>query len=1163
MVIPPCVTLLALIAGTLAASDALALPNPGFEQDGAGIPDWRSGGAVTLAAGAAAGQRCALLRPAPGANAWLGSAVLDGVEPGATYELRFQARAADGGQALVEAQFYSEVEAGKDHWWKARKLSVGEGWTACSASATLPAAADWQGRRLTVRLVAREAAVAVDAVAVVRCAAPAGGHEPLVNGGFELGWTGWGIDHVSSDLLYRNTTPPSFDRDEHVDGAVGLRLPPQNCVMGMRHPARPGVPLTASWWAKARTTGAKAPQVTLITPHWDFRAATLAAAAAMPRDWTRYQVTLTPRDRGNPYANTVYLRVDSNDSELLVDGFRLDQGEAPGADPLPPQAAFRALAPLGVYRQGQPGRGVVTIHAPGALALPARVLVEATSASGSSLWRQEQALTALDPQQRCELPLEFPTTRLGVAEVAMTLVDAAGARHQLPCGGRVAVIDAGEVAPHPVLGLENRHFRAPAWAMPPREELGRLAGTGFSRLFPGGPGIEEPASHPAELAAVRAMLHLKKQAGQTVMVCMGEFNHGSPLNWQSWKPLAPAELDAHIAAFARQCAGVAAGLGDDADWMQVLNEVNIWRKADGADKGRNVMPPELYARVLREVAAAVRPVAPHLRLATSINGVDFEYAAALLAQDLGGAVDGFGVNAYRRTPEDPAVVDDYARLRALIDRHRPGLLLFNTEQYFGARLRVGRSTESEWENWCDSEAEQGARMLQTWLHHAAAGNVPFASMIPEETVYRLGDADPVRHYFVFTGMRHFARLLAGAQPAGSPALHPALRTFLFTLPDGRTVASLAAKEWGTRGSVRLGAPADAATDCDGNPVASDPLAVDALPSYLVFARGRDAAALLAGARIGGFGFPISLAADCPAPGQVVVSAANQDANPHQVVLTCTGPAAPAPIRATLAPGEARSSSAPCGPLPWDRPSFLSAVAAADGVEITRQLRLPALGIPPAPAGGIRVDGELGDWAGLPGWRLGAGQLSADFAAGARPHQGPADLAATLRLAWDEGGLHLAADIDDDVAAFGEGPENQAWGQDSLQVYLDLRNDGGEHYRADDTAWTLLRRPDGSALAHLDQNPNGRYVGAANANRGIDRAVAVAFRPRPGGYVVEAAFPAATMPFLTIALGAQLGLAVLINDNDGAGRKQGLVLGPVGGEPHPRPAGWQGARLLPR
>lgn len=50
------------------------------------------------------------------------------------------------------------------------------------------------------------------------------------------------------------------------------------------------------------------------------------------------------------------------------------------------------------------------------------------------------------------------------------------------------------------------------------------------------------------------------------------------------------------------------------------------------------------------------------------------------------------------------------------------------------------------------------------------------------------------------------------------------------------------------------------------------------------------------------------------------------------------------------------------------------------------------------------------------------------------------------------------------------------------------------------AWTLLGRSDGTAVAHLDKNPNGRYVGAANAN-------------------------------------------------DGDGRKPGLVLGPVGGEPH--------------
>lgn len=113
-----------------------------------------------------------------------------------------------------------------------------------------------------------------------------------------------------------------------------------------------------------------------------------------------------------------------------------------------------------------------------------------------------------------------------------------------------------------------------------------------------------------------------------------------------------------------------------------------------------------------------------------------------------------------------------------------------------------------------------------------------------------------------------------------------------------------------------------------------------------------------------------------------------------------------------------------------------------------------------------------------------------------------------------------------------------------------------------TAWILGCSDAGSGFAWLDLAPAGRFVGAANATSGLDPLPLVDWRRSAGGWGCRASFPPAALPQIALRPGHVLGLSLLINDDDGQGRKQGLTLGPAGSEPHGRPWLWKRCQLAP-
>ncbi|MBL8995655.1 MAG: hypothetical protein JNM63_20070, partial [Spirochaetia bacterium] len=178
--------------------------------------------------------------------------------------------------------------------------------------------------------------------------------------------------------------------------------------------------------------------------------------------------------------------------------------------------------------------------------------------------------------------------------------------------------------------------------------------------------------------------------------------------------------------------------------------------------------------------------------------------------------------------------------------------------------------------------------------------------------------------------------------------------------------------------------------------------------------------------------------------------------------------------------------------------------------------------------------------------------------------GSKDLSAKVAFRWSEEGLYFAAEVKDDRVFQDPKAGNAAlYVSDGIQIYFDLGNnprDGARAYDSDDVNYSIGLSTTGRPMAYLEKGTETRFVGENNAATGVDGDVKVAWLKTADGYIVETFFPAFTLPILSFKAGSRLGVSLIINDNDGSGRKQGLTMGPKGTEPFSDPWIWRSAKL---
>jgi hypothetical protein len=197
------------------------------------------------------------------------------------------------------------------------------------------------------------------------------------------------------------------------------------------------------------------------------------------------------------------------------------------------------------------------------------------------------------------------------------------------------------------------------------------------------------------------------------------------------------------------------------------------------------------------------------------------------------------------------------------------------------------------------------------------------------------------------------------------------------------------------------------------------------------------------------------------------------------------------------------------------PVPLAAVRDPDPAKV-KSVLAPKLPQPPV------IDGDLGEWSRVPALALGP------EAARGGHYGGSTDLSGLCRWAWDDRALYVAAQVQDDQAAFlaDAGALESLWQFDSIQMAFDAAHDARTPgYAADDYEYGFGLTTTGSKAY--------RWVAGNNLVLGDVPTVVVAVRRDEGRAttIYEVALPwTELVPFSPQR--PHCGMTLIVNDNDG-------------------------------
>ncbi|MCC7494662.1 MAG: hypothetical protein IT204_20050 [Fimbriimonadaceae bacterium] len=198
-----------------------------------------------------------------------------------------------------------------------------------------------------------------------------------------------------------------------------------------------------------------------------------------------------------------------------------------------------------------------------------------------------------------------------------------------------------------------------------------------------------------------------------------------------------------------------------------------------------------------------------------------------------------------------------------------------------------------------------------------------------------------------------------------------------------------------------------------------------------------------------------------------------------------------------------------------------------------------VGIPLKPDPPFAIDGDLVDWATVPGGQRVATPEQAVW--GAAAWTGPADLSADLKLAWRADGLYLAADVTDDQVRQTQRGDG-IWKGDHLELYLDCLPDLEPTRQGFGVGQFQLAFSPGNFLTTGDPLTDCRPE--AFVYRPGERsaeAIRVAAQRSPSGYRLEALVPFTVLDLDRPSEGQALRYELGVSDTDSPDPKQEALL----------------------
>ena len=614
------------------------------------------------------------------------------------------------------------------------------------------------------------------------------------------------------------------------------------------------------------------------------------------------------------------------------------------------------------------------------------------------------------------------------------------------------------------------------------------------------------------------------------------------------------ELEKKILAKVERFAGIARECNFFG--VELFNEPHLWKVRSGNNIGSASMPPEKTAQLYAKAYPILKKHAPALKVfGPCTHFREMQYNERFLKAGGADHIDGFTFHAYNEDPDADRVAEQNLELKKLVARFRPDLPVINTEIYYGVRRHEQSAIEEESRRvyFKDSELEHAAVYAAFYANSAASG-VPFSAFSPSWLCG--GVPDTPQHYVLASGAALNAAIeLLGNCGEECRILHldSQIRCFLFPRAQGGAVATLRVIPSGNSADIRAHLPEGIQIyDLFGNRVASRDVKLSSAIHYLKFAPGMDAEKILNNLPLDGLPFPFDASLTIWDGNTLGVKVRNRGRRSGRLTVQLKklpgNWTAQSSVRTQeIAPREEKLYLFPMRKMPLDslneQPVILTLRADGEQQDCLRRLNV----FPVRYSADFKFRPQ--DYA-----FYGARNLGPDWHR--RPCRGDADCSARIGALWNERGLMLSVETEDDrfvpPTTYGD-----AYKQDSLQIYFDMKNDsrqrGNNANRSDDLAYLVGELAGKQPFAFLEFAEGTRYIGANNATTGLDSAVEVKVTPgRNKGRRYRIFFPREVLYLVPFQSGTVLGFSMLVNDNDGKGRKQGITLTPPGTEPHGNP-----------
>ena len=585
--------------------------------------------------------------------------------------------------------------------------------------------------------------------------------------------------------------------------------------------------------------------------------------------------------------------------------------------------------------------------------------------------------------------------------------------------------------------------------------------------------------------------------------------------------------------------------------VELFNEPELWRYRNGPEKNLPTMSPEKVARCYQIARKVIREIDPSIRLLGPVAWRDYGFRFL----EKGGA-DAIDIYAFHGYCESPSLFHLYGKIMEyrnfLKKRFGREIPIWNTEQYFGIRGSGLPDHDSEVSRhyFKDTELEHAAVCADNLIHHAAAG-ARWSSMVLGYFLHGI-PGQPEQMVFDSLGAVNAAQeFLANASRGEEANLGEAVRSFVFPDAQGGVLVTLSAADPAAKGSVTI-PDSCRAFDMFGNPISGKTAPVSMTPLYLRVPKS-NWKKILNSLEFRDLGDPFALRLSMGGRNLLNVSLTNRTNRGEKVELLLTGVPKELELEkktavVSLAPGEKRVLAFPIRKsemLPMKRYDFKIGLRSRFGYA-TRKSSLSVL---------FAHRSENGE--NLPWVELNGTNLSANYHP-TEKWSGPRDLSAKFRTWWNERGFGVDILVNDDHFVF---PDNApaAWRNDSVQLYFDMKRDATptsgkeEKNMGDDCDYIISLLNGKTPAAYLNNGCDARFIGEANQTRGVDSALRLSCeRPSSGTLLYRIFFPAETLPYIAFREGVSFGFSLLVNDDDGKGRKDGLTLAPRGTEPYRNP-----------